>query len=124
MSNEQRIVPKPWGRERIIEYNEKYALKILEVDAGQRLSLQYHGVKHETMYCLYGTGRLFFIDETGEHEITMMPGRYAVIKPGTVHRLSASITSPVIVIEASSPELDDVIRIEDDCNRFLDPHGH
>lgn len=133
MSDVQRIVPKPWGRERIIEANEKYALKILEVDAGHRLSLQYHNRKCETMYCIYGCGTLFLVDpKRGNREMTLLPGRHVTIYPGVVHRLVASKTSPVMVIEASSPELDDVVRLEDDYNReptadqsrFYDPYGH
>lgn len=131
MSERQRIVPKPWGRERIIEANEKYAFKILEVDPGKRLSLQYHEKKCETMYCLYGTGTLFLSQDGESREMTLLPGRHVTIIPGTVHRLEASQTSPVVVIEASSPELEDVVRLEDDYNRgtddgsrFLDPYEH
>lgn len=121
-----KIIPKPWGRERIIEANDKYAFKILEVDPGQRLSLQYHEEKHETMYCIYGCGTLFLSNDQGTREMTLLPGRFITIEPGTVHRLIASETSPVMVMEASSPELDDVVRLEDDYSRgkdkeYLDP---
>lgn len=119
-----KVVSKPWGRERILEVNEKYALKILEVDAGHRLSLQYHERKCETMYCLYGYGKLFISANGFDREMDMLPGRYVTIRPEEVHRLEAGESSPIIVIEASSPELDDVVRLEDDYNRFLDPHGH
>jgi len=122
--SEQRIVLKPWGRERIIEANDKYAFKILEVDPGQRLSLQYHENKRETMYCIYGCGTLFLTDGEVHREMTLLPGRHVTIEPGTVHRLVASETSPVMVMEASSPELDDVVRLEDDYSRekdYLDP---
>ena len=124
--SEQRIVLKPWGRERIIEANNKYAFKILEVDPGQRLSLQYHEKKRETMYCIYGCGTLFLTDGDTHREMTLLPGRHVTIEPGTVHRLVASETSPVMVMEASSPELEDVVRLEDDYSRgnekdYLDP---
>lgn len=117
MSDQQRIVLKPWGRERIIEANEKYAFKILEVDPGHRLSLQYHDRKMETMYCVYGCGTLFLVAEGYSREMTLLPGRHVTIQPGTVHRLEASETSPLVVMEASSPELDDVVRLEDDYQR-------
>ncbi|MCV0439772.1 MAG: cupin domain-containing protein [Hydrogenophaga sp.] len=123
--SEQRIVLKPWGRERIIEANDQYAFKILEVDPGQRLSLQYHEKKRETMYCVYGCGTLFLTDGDNHREMTLLPGRHVTIEPGTVHRLVASETSPVMVMEASSPELDDVVRLEDDYSRgnkdYFDP---
>lgn len=115
----QELIPKAWGRERILEANDKYALKILEVDPGQRLSLQYHEVKTETMYCLYGHGILSITDhDTNEvSKFTMVPGRYHTIYPFDVHRLEAAPHSPLIVMEASSPELSDVVRIEDDYGR-------
>lgn len=113
----QEIIPKPWGRERILEANDKFAFKILEVDAGKRLSLQYHEVKIETMYCLYGHGTLHIQKDGIERKISLMPGRYVTIFPFEIHRLEASETSPVIVMEASSPELGDVVRLEDDYGR-------
>ena len=112
-----KIVDKPWGRERIMEANDKYAFKILEIDAGHRLSLQYHEQKLETMYCLYGCGTLFLSKDNEVREMTLLPGRHVTITPGTVHRLEASATSPLIIMEASSPELDDVVRLEDDYVR-------
>lgn len=115
---EQRIVKKGWGRERILEANNKYALKILEVDPGKRLSLQYHEVKFETMYCLYGHGTLTIQKDGGvERKISLLPGRYVTIFPFEIHRLEASETSPLMVMEASSPELGDVVRLEDDYGR-------
>lgn len=129
----QEIIEKGWGRERVLEANDKYAFKILEVDPGKRLSLQYHEVKTETMYCLYGMGTLYIKDhDTGEEcKFTMMPGRYRTIWPFDVHRLEAAQDSPIIVLEASSPELIDVVRLQDDYGRntefnnpFLNEHGN
>lgn len=120
MNDKQQIVIKPWGRERILVVNDKYALKILEVDAGHRLSLQYHERKCETMYCLYGYGKLFISADGFDRELDMLPGRYITILPEQVHRLEAGEHSPVIILEASSPELNDVVRLEDDYKRDLD----
>lgn len=123
----QQIVLKPWGRERILVANDKYAFKILEVDAGHRLSLQYHERKTETMYCLYGYGKLFISADGFDREISMIPGQYITIMPEQVHRLEAGEHSPVIVLEVSSPELEDIVRLEDDYKRdadqtkFIDP---
>ena len=113
----QEIIPKPWGRERILEANDKYALKILEVDPGKRLSLQYHEVKYETMYCMYGHGTLTIQKDGVERKISLLPGRYVTIFPFEIHRLEAAETSPLMVMEASSPELGDVVRLEDDYGR-------
>lgn len=119
MNQTQEIVDKPWGRERILEVNSGYCVKILEVDPGQRLSLQYHVYKRETMYCLYGTGTLELHDPTTgmKGRMTLLPGRYYTIEPGMIHRLYTAPTSPVAVLEASTPELDDVERLEDDYGR-------
>jgi mannose-6-phosphate isomerase-like protein (cupin superfamily) len=113
-----QVIEKPWGRERILEQNDRYVVKILEVDAGQTLSLQYHVVKTETMYCLYGDGTLVLTDETNNtFERHMMPGRYQTITPGVVHRLSASPHSVLAILETSTPELDDVVRLIDNYGR-------
>lgn len=110
---EQKLVVKPWGRERILEVNDRYAMKILEVDAGHRLSLQYHVKKVETMYCLYGYGTLF----VDNREMDLLPGRYITIEPGQIHRLQAGKNSPIAILETSSPELDDLVRLDDDYKR-------
>lgn len=116
---EVEIIIKGWGREKLLELNDKYAVKIIEVDPGKRLSLQYHEVKCETMYCLYGLGILYIRDHTSneEHKYTMTPGRYHTIYPFDVHRLEAGHDSPLVVLESSSVELGDVVRLEDDYGR-------
>lgn len=110
---------KAWGKEVILEANDKYAFKILEVNPGQRLSLQYHEVKCETMYCFEGRGTLYIKDhDTGiEYTIIMIPGVFKTIYPFDVHRLEADKNSTLRVMESSSPELGDVVRIEDDYGR-------
>ena len=113
-----RLVDKAWGREKILEEsNGRYVVKILEVDPGHRLSKQYHEIKCETMYCLYGNGFLEVERDGEKHEISMRPGRYFTIFPGDIHRLRATESSPVAVLECSTPELDDVVRLEDDYSR-------
>lgn len=115
---EMEIIEKPWGREKILELNDKYCLKILEVDAGKSLSLQFHKLKKETMYCIYGFGELLAYKIDGEkRSICMMPGRFFTIEPGVIHRLIAGKNSVLSVIEASSPEVSDIVRIEDDYGR-------
>ena len=107
-----KYVEKPWGNELWIAVNDKYAMKKLSVLAGHSLSLQYHEEKMETMYCVDGWGHL----ELNEVKITMVPGVYKTINPKDVHRLSA--VEDLTIIECSTPELDDVVRLEDNYDRF------
>ena len=111
------IIDKPWGYELIVEQNDKYVMKKLYVESGQRLSLQYHEFKHETMYCIDGEGFLHLGAGMEERTIALFPGSSHTIPPGTIHRLQAAPYSHVTVLEASTSELDDVIRIEDDYAR-------
>ena len=103
-----KYVEKPWGNELWMAVNDKYAMKKLTVFAGNSLSLQYHEEKMETMYCVEGKGHL----EINEVKIPMVPGVYMTINPKDVHRLSAD-EEDLIVIECSTPELDDIVRVED-----------
>jgi len=104
-------VEKPWGREVWWAVSEGYAAKRLEVRAGHALSLQFHERKHETLYFLSGTVRL----RLGDIERTVPPGHVAVVPPGTVHRLEA--LTDAVVFEVSTPDLDDVVRLEDRYGR-------
>jgi len=113
-----KIVNKPWGREVWIAYdNGRYAGKLLEIKAGSRLSLQYHAEKHETLYLLDGKIRFLLEDEHGniENEV-MVPGGLKVVPPNRKHRMEAIQDSRFV--EFSSPELDDVVRLEDDFDRI------
>lgn len=106
-----RIIPKPWGREIWYAHQAAYAGKILEVNQGHALSLQKHERKHETMYLQ--SGRLLFHLDGVEFELT--PGECLTIRPGQIHRLTALEDS--VILEVSTPELDDVIRLEDRYGR-------
>ena len=109
--NEIKVVEKPWGREIHFAVEEEYVGKILEVKKGCRLSLQYHEVKQETMYMLDGVVKLTVDSETEVVEA----GKSITIKPGMRHRLEAIEDSRII--EASTTELEDVVRVEDDYGR-------
>ncbi len=113
-----RIVPKPWGEEWWLAHEEHYAAKILIVKKGHRLSLQYHARKHETQFVEMGRIR-YILGEAGrpdEHrEVIVEAGSVIVLPPGSVHRLEA--LEDTRIFEVSTPELDDVIRIEDDYGR-------
>lgn len=110
MNNVTKI-EKPWGYELIIAHTKLYVAKILFVKAGQRLSKQYHVNKDETMYVQSGQCVLELDGKELEFEI----GKSCRIKPNQIHRITA-ITDTTI-IEASTTELDDVVRVEDDFGR-------
>lgn len=106
-----RVVEKPWGREIWWAQTERYVGKIIEVRAGGSLSLQYHERKMESMYFVEGSGTLLL----GDREIPIRPGLHVTIPPGTRHRILAA--SDVRFFEVSSPEVEDVVRLEDAYGR-------
>jgi mannose-6-phosphate isomerase-like protein (cupin superfamily) len=111
-----KIVEKPWGRELWIAHTDKYALKIIEVNKGTRSSLQYHVKKHEHIYVDSGLLQIEWEDEAGQMQtLQLEPGDVIENKPGRKHRVLA--LENVRLIEVSTPELDDVVRVEDDYNR-------
>jgi len=111
-----RRVEKPWGYELIFAHTERYAGKILHVDAGHALSLQYHERKDETLYLASGEVDLL-VEENGElRSLAMRPGDSYHIRPGVRHRMTAG-PSGCEFVEVSSPELDDVVRLEDRYGR-------
>ena len=115
---ETRRVEKPWGYEIWWGRTDQYVGKILFVRSGHSLSLQYHKVKEETVRVL--SGRLLFeIRPAGEkgdlRRIEMSPGDTIHIAPGTVHRMTG--IEDCEIVEVSTPELDDVVRLEDRYGR-------
>jgi mannose-6-phosphate isomerase len=99
----------------IFAQTDRYAGKILHLDAGQSLSLQYHEHKDETLYVLSGQLRLEVGQNGALRELTLAPGEAFHIVPGMRHRMSADI--PTELVEVSSPEIDDVVRLEDRYGR-------
>ncbi len=113
-----RSVEKPWGGEEVFAETERYVGKILTVRAGHALSLQYHVRKDETMRVLSGRCELHIGGAPGSRELEVVvlePGGTVRIPPGTVHRLVA--LSDVRIIEVSTPEVDDVVRLDDRYGR-------
>jgi len=108
-------VEKPWGYELIFAATDNYVGKILHVEEGEQLSLQYHEVKDETVFVQSGTLELEL--QEGEELVAhvLQPGESRQITPGTVHRMRAITTCDVF--EVSTPHLDDVVRIEDRYGR-------
>jgi len=116
MFSEVRKVDKPWGYELIFAHTEQYAGKILHVDAGEALSLQYHEEKDETLYLLYGEYELTLEVEGELVTRTVNEGEAFRVQPGTRHRMVAGTTG-CDIIEVSTPELEDVVRLEDRYGR-------
>ena len=109
-------VDKPWGYELRWAITDRYLGKIIHVNAGHALSLQYHVQKDETIFVLAGDLDLVLEDESGSlntHRLTA--GMSARVRPGRRHRFQA--VSDVDLCEVSSPEIDDVVRLEDNYGR-------
>ena len=108
-------VEKPWGYELHWAKTSKYVGKVIHVNAGHALSLQYHNQKDETI--LLWSGRLHFEIQEGERLVNreLRPGERVHIVPKTVHRMSA--IEDCDIFEVSTPELHDVVRLEDRYGR-------
>jgi len=110
-----RRVEKPWGHELIWAHTERYVGKLLHVKKGHKLSLQFHNKKDETIHVQSGT-LCFVVDEgQGLVEKLMQPGESYHITPLTKHRMVA--VTDCDILEVSTPELDDVVRLEDSYGR-------
>jgi mannose-6-phosphate isomerase-like protein (cupin superfamily) len=110
-----RRVGKPWGHEIIFAHTERYVGKILHIDEGHRLSRQYHRVKDESLTVLGGVMGLEIGAPPAVERRLVRAGDAFRIPPGTVHRFVA--VEVCDLIEVSTPELDDVVRIEDEYGR-------
>lgn len=108
-------VEKPWGYELLWAKTDRYVGKLIHVTAGHALSLQYHRMKTETIYL--HSGRLLFEIQEGDQLVRrqMQPGERIHVPAGTVHRMTA--IDEVDLFEVSTPELDDVVRLEDRYGR-------
>ena len=105
-------VKKPWGREMIFARASKYVGKLLVIEKGRRLSLQYHRKKHESLLVLRGRLGL----RLGKAKKLLGPGTAFAVPPRTIHRFEAP-KGRVTLIEVSTPELWDVVRLQDDYGR-------
>jgi mannose-6-phosphate isomerase len=115
-SDTGRIVKKPWGHELIWALTDKYVGKVLVIEAGKQLSLQRHVVKDESILVKSGRLRLHLEDDGGTvRQVELGPGDYRHVPTGRIHRFEA--IDRCELIEVSTPELDDVVRIEDDFGR-------
>jgi mannose-6-phosphate isomerase-like protein (cupin superfamily) len=111
-----RRVDKPWGYELIWALTDRYVGKVLVIETGYRLSLQRHEVKDESILVRSGTLRLHLEDDEGVvRQYDLGPGDHRHVPTGRIHRFEA--LERCELIEVSTPELDDVIRLEDDFGR-------
>jgi mannose-6-phosphate isomerase len=111
-----RRVPKPWGHELIWALTDRYCGKILVIETGRRLSLQYHERKDESIWVMSGRLLLHLEDEAGELTTRELgPGEGARIEVGRRHRYEA--IERVELLEVSTPEIEDVVRLSDDYGR-------
>ena len=110
------IITKPWGFEELLEHNSRYVLKRLVMKKGFRCSLQYHREKTETIFVVSGKlSILIQIPDSDSSDDVYLPGSSVTILPGVIHRMSA--IEDCEYLEASTPELSDVVRISDDFQR-------
>ena len=110
-------IEKPWGYELLWSHTDHYAGKLIHINPGSRLSLQYHELKHESVLVLSGTLLLHLGQGDDARIIELSPGESYDISVGDIHRFAAPPDTDVEIIEVSTPELDDVIRLEDDYQR-------
>jgi mannose-6-phosphate isomerase len=108
-------IDKPWGHEIIFALTGEYIGKILFIKKGHRLSLQYHKQKDETLYCLKGKASLIIKNGDVTNIISLVPDCSHQVEPMTIHRLEA--IEDTTLVEVSTPEVEDVIRLEDDYGR-------
>jgi mannose-6-phosphate isomerase len=109
-------VDKPWGYELRWAVTERYAGKLIHIEAGHLLSLQYHVQKDESIHVISGVMDLQLESNSGEVEThRLTAGMSAHIRPGRKHRFIAVENTDLL--EVSSPEIDDVVRIEDSYGR-------
>jgi len=116
MKESPKRVEKPWGYELIFAHTDRYAGKILHVNAGEALSLQYHEIKDETLYLLQGEYELVVEEDGVLQTIEMKPGDVYRVRPNVRHRMTGG-SDGCDILEVSTPELDDVVRLEDRYGR-------
>lgn len=111
-----KVIEKPWGREEVVEINDKYMVKKLTMWQGHRCSLQYHNFKKETIYVLSGVLKITKGTSQDALESNLYrTGDSITIPPGLIHRMEG--VEDAIYLESSTPEMDDVVRLIDDYKR-------
>ncbi len=115
-ADSRAIVKKPWGWENRFAITDRYLGKVIHINAGEMLSLQYHRQKDETILIVSGVMDLQLEDDAGALQtLRLRPGQSQRILPGRKHRMVA--VDECEFFEVSSPEIDDVVRLEDKYGR-------
>jgi quercetin dioxygenase-like cupin family protein len=109
------LILKPWGSEEILSHTKQYVMKKMYIKPYHRMSLQYHEVKEETIYVVEGC--LLIWESATSTPRKLSPGEVYHVKPNQVHRFGAGDGHGVTLIECSTTELSDVVRLEDDYSR-------
>ena len=109
-----KLTMKPWGHEELLALTDSYAMKRMVINPNSRMSLQYHEKKEETIYVV--SGCLSIWESEGGMTKELFPGDVYHVKPAQIHRFGAT-DSQVVLIECSTTELEDVVRLEDDYQR-------
>jgi mannose-6-phosphate isomerase len=110
-------IDKPWGWEEILDLNDKYCIKHLFIEDGKRLSLQYHERKMETLILVSGACDVTWGRGVDERVEAMVLSKPYPVMPGTVHRMRGMSPEGALILEVSTTELDDVVRLDDDYGR-------
>ena len=109
------LILKPWGSEEILSHTNQYVMKRMHIKPGHRMSLQFHKVKEETIYV--AVGLLLIWESADSSPRKLFPGDTYHVVPNQVHRFGADDRCAVTLIECSTTELDDIVRLEDDYSR-------
>lgn len=113
-----KMVRKPWGEERwMVPEGAPFGFKLIVIKGGCRTSLQYHEQKEEANLILSGTGTMILGGRCDDEHVkqALVPGMVVHVRPGNIHRVEAS--TDLVIVEVSTAELDDVVRIADDTGR-------
>ena len=111
---------KPWGFERLLVHTDKYAAKILFVFPGKRLSRQYHKIKKESLIYLSGDGYVECDNADGRWRVNLKENGRLTLGPGDIHRICAYEETHIELLEISTSEIDDGVRLEDDYGRVAE----
>ena len=109
-------VDKPWGHEEILIQTNNYVMKRITITRGKRMSLQYHEQKEETIYVISGTLIVWKSEDFYDH-ITLDSNDVYHVVPRQVHRFGAPDHNDTVILECSTTQLTDVVRLADDFNR-------
>ena len=109
-------VEKPWGYEIWFAHTEQYVGKIIHINEGAKLSLQYHEEKDETVYCYQGEAIFVYEEEGMLKEAILAPGQSFHVVPTQKHRLIGG-KGGCDILEASTSQVHDVVRLQDDYGR-------